>query len=324
MRAAAPPRPLAGARVASTRRRPVRVSAGDDDPTPPPSTPLDDLLDFMQAGRKMRRWYGADETYGRMNDGGGDDLPRDGSGPTPRQGPTPPRPQSDRDTIVVAGVDGPVGEAALTDLVVRGGGGARGARLVALTSSPAAVAASFGDYATPLARGDDDRLTDELARASAVVVAGSGARAVAEAAAAAAVPHLVLLTADPPSNPFAAIAGFFGDAGAAEAAAAAGASRADGVAAALSRGGATGATIVRAGRGVRDAPGGRASVAVSASGSSVGSRPVAAGDAGAALAAAATGPPPAPGSVSRVELTDRGDGAPPADWEAAVVAARGA
>ena len=315
--------------LASPRARRALVRAASKPPKPGDGRSVgDELLDFALAGKKMRKWYGAEEgeLMGLPTDGGG------GLGDTTSRKDwlPPPTIAGVRDALVVAGADGPVGEATVVGLIVAAGGGGGGGGgggndppsiLAPLVSDPAAASVAYGDYVTPLPAADSSAVAAALARAQTVVVAGAPTETAARAAAAGA-RHLIVLIADAPPNPAAAALArlLLGDAAASsEEAAAAAPGRGAAVAAAVKTSKTTGATLIRV-RGLRAAPGGSSVITIAPA--AIGTRPVAAGDAAAALVAAAVAAtPPPPGAVVTITIADGGDGVPPADWGAAVRAA---
>ena len=134
---------------------PRLLAALPDDANPPPKKKkqrqgMDELLDFMIAGPKLRKWYGESDEIEAAGGGGGgggggdfDGLPRDrgeaattegaaaaatstSSSPPPSipssSSALPPAPEGTRDAVVVVSADGgPVAEAVLLQLILATG-----------------------------------------------------------------------------------------------------------------------------------------------------------------------------------------------------------
>jgi hypothetical protein len=146
----------------------------------------EELLDFMYAGKKLRKWYGEEGMV----------LPKDGGPPRggddAERGATARDPAAPRDAIFVLEPDAvPMAEQVLLQLILLRAG-VRG-----LVKDPAAARAGYGEYASFAggAAADGALLRRELTRATALVLCGRAPAVALEAAAAARVPHVVLLSA---------------------------------------------------------------------------------------------------------------------------------
>ncbi|PNW86750.1 hypothetical protein CHLRE_02g095133v5 [Chlamydomonas reinhardtii] len=140
----------------------------------------DDLLDFVTAGPKLRKWYGAGE---RLTDGGPEEEPEEPE----EQAPT-------GDAVLVTDADGGVGEQVVLQLIL-----AR-QELKLLVKDVAAAKNAYGPYTTPLPAEAVAAAPGKALRGSkALVLLGRlpGGPALLEAARAARVAHVVLLTAAP-------------------------------------------------------------------------------------------------------------------------------
>ena len=258
------------------------------------------LLDVIEGGPKLRRWYGAEKKAPRDADGGGsepeaapgggeDDDPADEAG----------------DAVLVTDADSLAGEAVAFALILAS------VRVKLLCRDAAAAAMRFGEYARPI-QGDvsDAAAVKRALRGTAAVVLTGALGAVPAAAAAdAATPrHLVLLSAAPGAMP--------GGLGAllrsAEDAARSGAQREQ-----AARAAGLPVTIVRAGA-FADAPGGTQALALSAAGGLTGA--LSREDAAAVCVAAALGAPPRVSRVFEVAVAAGAAGAvtlPPSGGNAA-------
>jgi hypothetical protein len=186
----APAAPRRGA--AAARRRPPLPPAADKrgggDDEKAGGGFGEELLDFMYAGKKLRKWYGEEgmvlpKDGGPPRGGGDDDAERDAAARDPA---------APRDAVFVLEPDAaPMAEQVLLQLILLRAG-VRG-----LVKDPAAARAGFGEYASFAggAATDGALLRRELARATALVLCGRAPAAALEAAAAARVPHVVLLSA---------------------------------------------------------------------------------------------------------------------------------
>ena len=146
----------------------------------------DDLLDFMYAGRKLRRWYGQE----------GQVLPRDGrpleEGPGGEDGREDAQDTGPRDQVLVLEADSaPMAEQVLLQLIL-----AR-AKIKAVAKDAAKAKLGFGPYVEVLGGGPGDAavLTKALRGVQALVLCGRVEPSALAAAAAAGVPHIVLLSA---------------------------------------------------------------------------------------------------------------------------------
>ncbi|GLC39859.1 hypothetical protein PLESTB_001291400 [Pleodorina starrii] len=136
----------------------------------------DELLDFVTAGPKLRKWYGAGE---RPTDGGEEQEPEE--------------PDMASDVVFVSEADSPIGEQVVLQLIL-----AR-QQLRLSVRDVAAAKTAYGPYATPVPA---DAATANAARmlrgVKCLVLLGRPPRGLLEAAAAArGVRHVVLLSAAP-------------------------------------------------------------------------------------------------------------------------------
>ncbi|GLC67063.1 hypothetical protein PLESTF_000511000 [Pleodorina starrii] len=135
----------------------------------------DELLDFVTAGPKLRKWYGAGE---RPTDGGEEQEPEE--------------PDTASDVVFVSEADSPIGEQVVLQLIL-----AR-QQLRLLVRDVAAAKTAYGPYATPVPA---DAATANAARmlrgVKCLVLLGRPPRGLLEAAAARGVRHVVLLSAAP-------------------------------------------------------------------------------------------------------------------------------
>jgi len=102
--AAAGPAPRAAATAGRRRAVAARSSGGNNKPSLG-----DDLLDFVTAGPKLRKWYGA-----------GERMPRDGDGGEGEEEPGPPEPEAagGGDGVLVTDADSATGELVLLQLIL--------------------------------------------------------------------------------------------------------------------------------------------------------------------------------------------------------------
>eukprot|EP00892_Ulva_mutabilis_P000978 jgi/Ulvmu1/10881/UM007_0057.1 len=138
----------------------------------------DDLLDFIQAGPKLRKWYGETDKMllpkdGMPGDDGSDDEDANGAG----------------DGVVVAGADTELGQLIILQLVL-----AR-ANVRVLVRDPVRTKQEFGPYVTPI-QGDSSSgaaLKKAMKGSRALIIAGPVGQA-ARAAKALGMEHIVLLS----------------------------------------------------------------------------------------------------------------------------------
>ncbi|KAL4451758.1 hypothetical protein ABPG75_007420 [Micractinium tetrahymenae] len=248
----------------------------------------DELLDFMYAGKKLRKWYGAE----------GQVLPRDGRQPDD----DPEAPQEEepavREYVAVLDADtSPMAEQVVLQLILNR------TKIRALVKDAAAAKAAFGPYIEPGDSSDRAAVIRLLRGAQAAVCCGR-LGALLPAAAAARLPHVVLLSTAGSSGGGAGLAGLFASP---EHTALADASREQQL-----RASGLPHTIVQV-AGLADAPGGASSLALSSSSASPQGK-VSREDAAKALAEAAERDAAAGSLV--LQLSSLGAGAPPADWQA--------
>lgn len=137
------------------------------------------LLDYIEGGPKLRKWYGQGE---RPTDGGG--FPGDKK-PDPKQ---PPPVDVPRDSILVTDADSPTGQAVVLQLIL-----AR-QKVRALVRSAEATAKEYGAYVSPIA-GDVSKapaVIEALVGTRSVVVTGRLGPHLLSSALAAGVEHIVL------------------------------------------------------------------------------------------------------------------------------------
>jgi len=145
----------------------------------------DDLLDFMYAGKKLRKWYGEEGLV----------LPKDGGSPKDEDEEGPSSSQEDagpRDQVLVLDAETvPMAEQVLLQLIL-----AR-AKVKVLVKDTQAAKAGFGPYVQIVSGGANDAsaLRSALQGVKALVLCGAVAPGVLAAATAAGVPHIVLLSA---------------------------------------------------------------------------------------------------------------------------------
>lgn len=89
----------------------------------------DGLLDYMEAGPKLRKWYGE-----------GERRPRDGQEPDPEKD----EPDAPGDAVLVTDGDSPMGELVILQLIL-----AR-LKVTALVKDSAAATQAYGSYVTPV------------------------------------------------------------------------------------------------------------------------------------------------------------------------------
>ncbi|GIL49809.1 hypothetical protein Vafri_6123 [Volvox africanus] len=130
----------------------------------------DELLDFVTAGPKLRKWYGAGE---RPVDGGEEQEPEE--------------PDTTSDVVLVTDADSPIGEQVVLQLIL-----AR-QQLRLLVRDIAAAKTAYGPYATPLPT-DAGTSPRALRGVKCLVLLGRPVRGLIEAAKAARVKHVVLLS----------------------------------------------------------------------------------------------------------------------------------
>ncbi|GIL77629.1 hypothetical protein Vretimale_6801 [Volvox reticuliferus] len=135
----------------------------------------DELLDFVTAGPKLRKWYGAGE---RPVDGGEEQEPEE--------------PDTTSDVVLVTDADSPIGEQVVLQLIL-----AR-QQLRLLVRDVAAAKTAYGPYATPLPA-DAGTNPRALRGVKCLVLLGRPVRGLMEAAKAARVKHVVLLSSAPAS-----------------------------------------------------------------------------------------------------------------------------
>ncbi|GLI62964.1 hypothetical protein VaNZ11_005821, partial [Volvox africanus] len=133
----------------------------------------DELLDFVTAGPKLRKWYGAGE---RPVDGGEEQEPDE--------------PDTMSDVVLVTDADSPIGEQVVLQLIL-----AR-QQLRLLVRDLAAAKTAYGPYATPLPT-DAGTSLRALRGVKCLVLLGRPVRGLIEAAKAARVKHVVLLSSAP-------------------------------------------------------------------------------------------------------------------------------
>eukprot|EP00898_Chlorokybus_atmophyticus_P002117 jgi/Chlat1/2906/Chrsp2S04656 len=149
--------------------------------TVPPVLAIGDrLLDYIEGGPKLRKWYGASEE---------DNLPMDGEEEEqePEEDPNAPR-----DAVVVTGADSASGELVVLQLVL-----AR-KRVRALVKDAKSTSIAFGPYVKPFEGDEKDvkAISTALKNARAVICCGKVGK-VAEVAAASGVEHVIMLSASP-------------------------------------------------------------------------------------------------------------------------------
>ncbi len=258
----------------------------------------DALLDVMEGGPKLRRWYGAAEK-----------APRDAGDNKPEAAPEEEEDEpGEGDAVLVSDADSPAGEAVVFALILAS------ARVRLLCRDAAAAAMRFGEYAKPI-QGDvaDAAAVKRALRGTAAVVVTGALGGVPAAAAAAGAKHLVLLSAAPGALPGGLAALLRG----AEDAARCGPQREQ-----AARGAGVPLTVVRAGA-FRDAPGGTDALALSAAGGLTGG--LSREDAAAVCVAAALGTPPRLARVFEVcagagDVTLPPSGGNAAAWSDAIAA----
>lgn len=289
------PPPSAASRhaaAAARRVRPTRLRAKQ--------SLAESLLDVIEGGPKLRRWYGAEKKAPRDADGGG-------SEPEPAPGGEEDDPaDAAGDAVLVTDADSLAGEAVAFALILAS------VRVKLLCRDAAAAAMRFGEYARPIQGSVSDAAAVKraLRGTAAVVLTGAlGAVPAAVAAEGGTPRHLVLLSTAAGAMP--------GGLGAllrsAEDTARSGAQREQALRAA-----GTPVTIVRAGA-FRDAPGGTQALALSAAGGLTGA--LSREDAAAVCVAAALGPPPRVARVFEVAASSAAAGAvtlPPSGGNAAL------
>lgn len=171
-----------GRRVHSRRARQTRLAAKEDGGK---ESFGDELLDFMYAGKKLRKWYGETDMV----------LPRDG-GPVDEaedEGPEAPMEDIPRSSVVVLYPEDdrfPMSEQALLELIVRR------ADVLVVTNDTSRAKEGYGKYVNAV-RLDSSRATRRaLAGAKSVVVCGAVTKQVREVLKMASAPRVVLLVAE--------------------------------------------------------------------------------------------------------------------------------
>jgi len=171
-----------GRRVHSRRARQTRLAAKEDGGK---ESFGDELLDFMYAGKKLRKWYGETDMV----------LPRDG-GPVDEaedEGPEAPMEDIPRSSVVVLYPEDdrfPMSEQALLELIVRR------ADVLVVTNDTSRAKEGYGQYVNAV-RLDSSRATRRaLAGAKSVVVCGAVTKQVREVLKMASAPRVVLLVAE--------------------------------------------------------------------------------------------------------------------------------
>jgi len=139
----------------------------------------DRMLDFIEGGPKLRKWYGQGE---RPTDGGG--VPGQGSQPEPVPEPS----DVPRDSVLVTDAESPTGQAIVLQLIL----GRQKVRV--LVKNTQAAAKEYGPYVTPVS-GDVSSIPDvkrALEGARVVVVAGKVGPHLLATAKAVGVEHVLL------------------------------------------------------------------------------------------------------------------------------------
>ncbi|KAL6748524.1 hypothetical protein V8C86DRAFT_3146608 [Haematococcus lacustris] len=255
----------------------------------------DDLLDYVTAGPKMRKWYGQGE---RPSEGGpGPEKPEGGKQEDEEDE------EGEGDAILVTDADTPMGEQVVLQLIL-----AR-ASIKALVRDTVAAKTSYGPYVAPLSleMGNPQLLRRALKGCGSVVCLGRPG-ALPQVAKEAGVAHVVLLSAAGAAPQGGPLSGLFDG----ELAALRDLARE----AAFAKAGVR-CTVVRVAA-VRDAPGGCSSLALQApqpAGSGQAAGPsVSREDVAAVLVQALKR---LPAEQSRIfEVRSLGAGAPPSDWSA--------
>ncbi|KAI3437792.1 hypothetical protein D9Q98_000239 [Chlorella vulgaris] len=249
----------------------------------------DELLDFMYAGKKLRKWYGAE----------GQVLPRDGR----EEAPPPAEPEQDeepgeREYVAVLDADSsPMAEQVVLQLILKR------AKIRALVRDTVAAKDAFGPYLEAVQGSSSDRTAvTRLLRGAKAAVCCAGLGTLLPAAAAAKLPHIVLLSsAGPPKQGFSLFASSEQQA------------LADPAREQQLRSSGLAHTIVQVG-GLAGVPGGTSSLSLTA-----GQQPrgqVSQEDAAKLLAEAAERDAAAGSLV--MQLSSSGAGEPPEDWQAAL------
>mmetsp|Transcript_6708 Transcript_6708/g.17950 ORF Transcript_6708/g.17950 Transcript_6708/m.17950 type:complete len:349 (-) Transcript_6708:1160-2206(-) len=182
--------------------RPVAVRAKKDGKQQEGFGIQDDLLDFVLAGPKMRKWYGQEERQ-LPRDGGGEDKPSDSE-----QDEFEEDDDGDGNAILVTDADTPSGEQVLLQLIL-----ARAAIRV-LVKDPVATQAAYGPYVYPIRSDTSD------ARVMRIALKGAGSAVclgklgeLPKAAKAAGISHIVLLSSTGTTQESGLLSMFSGDGG---------------------------------------------------------------------------------------------------------------
>lgn len=279
--------------VAAGQRRRVVVAAGGDKSGGGGGGGLgDELLDFLYAGKKLRKWYGQE----------GQVLPRDGGrlpDPEEQQRPEDEEEMAEREYVAVLDADGsPMAEQVVLQLILNR------TKIRALVKDTAAAKDGFGPY-IEIVQGDssDAAAVKKLLRGAKAAVCCSRLGALLPAAAATRLPHVVLLTSAAQKS--GGLAGLFGGA---EQATLSDAAREQQL-----RASGLPHTIVQV-PSLKGVPGGTSSLALTANGKQPQGQ-VSREDAAKALAEAAERDVEAGSLV--LQISSAGAGAPPDDWQAA-------
>jgi len=244
---------------------------------------FDELLDVMEGGPKLRRWYGAAPL------GEAAEAREEAREPEPE-----PEPESG-DAVLVSEGESPLAEAVVTALVLAG----RSVKLLSRTQALAASAkTSFGDYVRPVVAdaGDAVAVRKALAGCSSLVILGP-LGALAEQAARLSLSHVLLLSRCGVAPPLGGLLLPPGERARGEA------GREEALRSALSA--EPRFTILRLGAEL-DAPGGRSALLLSSTSGEVGTGGISREDAAAVVAAVLDGPPR--GLALELAAGERGQG----------------
>lgn len=281
----------------------TRARGGDDEEDNNKNVDLADrLLDYVQAGPKLRKWYGQDSL---PRDGlnavpGAEDLPSESDGTSGAQEEAGPR-----DFILVTDAEGPTGEAVLLQLILLR------ANVKALVKDIGGARTAYGPYVTPVVQGSAYS-PKALRNVSTVVVAGKSDEKFLQACRKAGVPSIIVPVSERSAGGFlAAFSGVGEDDDVVSDRARADAAKSAGFAQ---------CTIVTVGQ-LRDVPGGRHNLSLQAGGArappSKGAETISREDVAtvlARLAARGSGAEAGPEGVKEIELRLGAPGYP--DWAA--------
>ncbi|XP_020526050.1 uncharacterized protein LOC18439409 isoform X3 [Amborella trichopoda] len=136
----------------------------------------DRILDYIEGGPKLRKWYGAS-----------DELPRDGGLPEEEESAEP----EVRDSILVTNGDSEIGQMVILSLILRR------ARVKALVNDKRAALDAFGSYVEPISRqGNDSSGLTKAIKGVRAIICPSHEGCLSEIESMRGVQHIILLSQD--------------------------------------------------------------------------------------------------------------------------------